>query len=266
MEDGTLPKGVAWFFGFIAALILFTILFFVFCFRTVGVGQVGLVTRFGSVVREQPSGVVVKLPWPIEHLTKLNIQTQKEQASAAAATSDLQDVTTTLALNYHIDPNHVKDLYTNVGVDYKVRIIDPAIQEAFKATSAQYDANGLLNKRPEVKAKALDVLKARLEKHFIIVDDLSIIDLQFSPQFSKAIEDKQAAQQSAQQAAYDVEKAQNQAKAAIAAAEGQAEAQRLLQSTATPLVLEKLAIDKWDGKLPTYIGQGTVFNIPLQGQ
>jgi len=185
-------------------------------------------------------------------LTKLNIQVQKEQADAAASTSDLQDVTTTLALNYHLDPNHVRDIYTKIGTEYKLRIIDPAIQESFKATSAQYSATELLTKRPEVKEKVLAVLKARLETRDIIVDDVSIVNFQFSPEFTKAIEAKQVAQQQAEQANFHLQQAQKDA-----------QAQEAQKTSLSPELLQKYAIDKWDGKMPTYIGSGSVFNIPL---
>lgn len=248
----------------VCTVLVSILLFFIFCFRIVGVGQVGLVTRFGRINREAGSGVLIKLPWPMERLSKISIQVQKEQAIAAASTSDLQDVNTTLALNYHIDPNHVKELYTSIGGDYKVRVIDPAIQEAFKATSAQFTATELLQKRPLVKERAFEILKSRLEHRNIIVDDVSIINFNFSRQFTQAIEAKQVSAQQAEQAKYEVEKAKNQAAAAIVAAQGQKTSQQLVKQTLTPELLQKYAIDKWNGVMPLYIGGGAVFNIPLK--
>lgn len=248
----------------IAAVIMLVILFFIFCFRVVGVGQEGLINQFGKVTREAQSGVVIKAPYPIQHLVKLNVQVQKEQTDASASTSDLQDVTTTLAVNYHIDPNHVKDLYTNVGTDYKNRLVDPAIQEAFKATSAQYTATQLLTERPAVKEKALEILRTRLASRNIVVDDISIVNFKFSSDFTAAIEAKQVAAQQAEQAKYNADKAANDAQAAINTAKGQAEAQRLIQTTVTAETLQKEAIAKWNGVLPTTMAGGsTVFNIPL---
>lgn len=238
-----------WIFGTIGVLIL---LFFLFCFRVVGVGQVGLVTRFGQVVREEQSGIVLKLPYPIERLQKFDVRVQKEQADAQAATADLQDVNTTLALNYHLDSQHVRNIYTDIGADYKVRIIDPALQEAFKATTADFTASELLTKRPAVKAKAYDVLKSRLHHRHIIVDDLSIVNFKFSPEFTAAIEQKQVAAQQAQQAQFNLDKARLDAQAQ--------EAQKVSLS---PELLQKYAIEKWNGTMPLYVGGGAVFNIPL---
>lgn len=245
------------------SIVVVILLFLMTCVRTIGVGRVGLITRFGKVVREERAGLILKLPFPIEQLIKLDVQVQKEQADAEASTSDLQDVKTTLALNYHLDSSRVKDIYTQVGGDYKTRIIDPALQEAFKATSAEFTASELLTKRPEVKEKALAVIKERLNKHDIIVDDLSIVNFKFSPEFTQAVEAKQAAAQQAEQAKYNVEKARNNAEAKVVEATGQAKAQSLLRENLTPEILQKQAIEVWDGKLPIYLGGGTVFNIPL---
>lgn len=242
-------NSLKWVLGTLGVLV---VLFFIFCFRVVGVGQEGMVTRFGKVVRESGAGVVIKLPYPVEHLVKLNVQVQKEQVDAAASTSDLQDVTTTLALNYHLDPNHVRDVFTNIGKDYKARLIDPAIQEAFKATSAEFTATELLTKRPEVKEKALEVLKSRLEHRNIIVDDVSIVSFQFSKDFTQSIENKQVAQQNAEKAKFELDKANLDA-----------QAQNVQKASLSAELLQKYAIDKWDGKMPTYIGSGSVFNIPL---
>jgi prohibitin 1 len=250
MEESKSNKNIWVVLGTIGVLI---VLFFTLCFRVVAVGNVGLVTRFGKVVREEQAGVVIKMPWPIEKLQKLNVQVQKEQVDAAASTSDLQDVHTTLALNYHLDGSRVKDIYTQVGTDYKVRIIDPALQEAFKATSAEFTATDLLQKRPLVKEKALEVIRDRLNKHDVIVDDLSIINFKFSPEFTNAIESKQVAQQNAERAKFNLQ-----------AAETDSKAQRAQSLTLSKLYLQKQAIEKWDGKLPTYLGGGTVFNIPLK--
>lgn len=249
MEEKRINKSVV-----VSLASILTVLFlFILCFRVVGVGQVGLVTRFGKIVREEQSGVVIKAPWPVERLQKFDVRVQKEQADAQAATADLQDVNTTLALNYHLDSSHVKSIYTDIGADYKIRIIDPALQEAFKATTANFTAGELLTKRPAVKEKAFEVLRSRLNHRHIVVDDLSIVNFKFSPEFTAAIEQKQVAAQQAAQAQFNLEKARLDAQAQ--------EAQKVSLS---PELLQKYAIDKWNGKMPQYVGGGSVFNIPLQ--
>lgn len=228
--------------------IIVIVLFFVFCFRIVGVGHVGVVTRFGNVSRQSSSGIVIKAPWPIERLYMFDVKTQKDQADVEAASSDLQDVNATIVTNYHIDGNKVGDLFSTVGVDYKARIVDPAIQESFKATSAQYPIGDLVTKRSELKGKSIEVLKSRLAKRGIVVEDISITNLKFSPSFTQAIEQKQVAEQQAQQARFNLERAQIDA-----------QAQETQKTSLTPEILQKMAIEKWDGKLP----QATGGNVPF---
>src|SRR5580698_4455341 len=71
----------------------------------VGVGTVGIVTRFGRVVSELNSGLHFKEPWPFENVVGMNVQNQKVQVAATAATQDLQTVTTNVALNFNLTPD-----------------------------------------------------------------------------------------------------------------------------------------------------------------
>jgi prohibitin 1 len=245
--------------------VILIILFLMFCFRTVPVRQVGIITRFGTVNRIARPGVVVKLPWPIERLNKMDTSTQKEQQDSAAATKDLQNVSATLALNYAIDVDTAVSIFKTIGPDYKERIIVPTLQESFKSSSAKFTAQELVTQREAVKGQAYNVIRDRLQKYGIRVVDLNIVNFNFSPEYAKAIEDVQVANQKVAQARQELETTKVQAEKDIAAAQGAAEAQRLQQQTLTADLLQKMAIDKWDGKLPTtQAGQGTIFNIPVK--
>lgn len=232
--------------------LLAIVLLFMLCFRTVEAGQVGVITRFGEIDREANSGIVIKLPWPIEKLEKLDVRIQKQQEEASAATADLQDVRATLALNYALNRGSALEVYKSIGTEYRDRIVVPAVQESFKAATAQYTASELLTKRAEVKGKALEAIKKRLEPYGVRIEDLNIVDFSFSDEFRKAIEAKQVAAQEAERAKFNLDRARLDA-----------EAQNVQKASLSPEFLQKQAIEKWDGKLPTYLGNGTVFNIPL---
>jgi prohibitin 1 len=217
---------------------------------TVGTGKVGVVTQFGQVTgREMGEGLAFKVPW--QQVTVYDVRVQKEESRAQAATNDLQDVSSVLALNYHLDRGRISDIHRRLGPDYKVRIVDPAVQEVFKSASAKFTAAQLITNRAEVKNDVVTSLKSRLESRGIVVDDLSIVDFQFSPDFAKAIEQKQVAQQNAERAQFTLQQAQKDA-----------EAQAAQKASLTPEILQKQAIEKWDGHLPTYLGQNSVFGIP----
>jgi regulator of protease activity HflC (stomatin/prohibitin superfamily) len=250
---------------FVVIAIFAILFFFVLCFRTVGAGEVGIITRFGDVDRTAQPGIALKLPWPIERLVKMETRVQKEEQESAAATADLQDVKATLAVNYALDSETAINVYKTIGPEYKERIIIPAVQESFKAASADYTANQLVTERTAVKNAAYEVIKSRLGKFGIRVVDVNIVNFSFSPEFNSAIEQVQVANQQVAQAKQQLEKARVDAETKIAQAQADAEAQRLQQQTLTPELLQKYAIDKWNGVLPTtQAGDGTIFSIPTR--
>lgn len=237
----------------IAAIVLFAIITTATSVRIVGTGQVGVVTQYGRVTgRELNEGMSLVLPWGINSVTMYDIKVQKESVNSTAASKDLQDVSSQIVLNYQLERGSVSKIHQTIGARY-VTIVTPAINEVFKAASAEYTASELITERSKVKTQAQAILSDRLQPYGIKVSELSIVDFKFSDNFSKAIEEKQVAQQNAERAKFNLD-----------AAKTDAEAQRAQSETLTQEYLQKQAIEKWDGKMPTYLGGGTVFNIPLQ--
>lgn len=237
----------------IIAVLVLVVITAITSIRTVGTGQIGVVTTYGKVTgRELDEGLHFVLPWGINDVTIYDVKVQKETVNSTAASADLQDVSSEIVLNYKLNRGSVSKIHQTIGAYYVSTIINPAINEVFKAASAKYTASELITDRNKLKAEAQDTLDARLKPYGIQVEQLSITNFSFSSSFSKAIEDKQVAQQNAERAKFNLE-----------AAKTDAEAQRVQSETLTSGYLQKMAIEKWDGKLPTYMGSGTVFNIPL---
>lgn len=238
----------------ISAIALILLITFFSSIRVVGTGQVGVVTQYGRVTgRELNEGLSFVAPWGINNVATYDVKVQKESVTSTAASEDLQDVSSEIVLNYNIERNSVSKVHQTIGVAYVDKIISPAINEIFKAASAEYTASELITKRSELKNVAQKALTERLAPYGINVSQLSIVDFKFSENFSKAIEEKQVAQQNAERAKFNLD-----------AAYTDAQAQKAQSETLTAEYLQKQAIEKWDGKLPTYLGSGTVFNIPLQ--
>lgn len=232
----------------LGAIFLFIILFG--SWFVVGAGEIGVVTRFGEVKRVADSGFNFKIPL-VESVTKMDTRIQKEEATSSAVTKDLQDVEATLALNYSIDKETALKLFKEVGVNYKDNVVIPVLHESFKAGTAQYTAESLITNRSEAKEKILEVIKDRLSKYGIVINDLNITNLNFSEAFNKAIEEKAVAQQQVEKAKQDLERVKVEAEQKVAQAQADAEAQKLQQQTLTDLMIKKMWIEKWDGKLPT---------------
>ena len=231
---------------------------------TVPAGFVGVVTRFGAVQRIVQPGFGIKIPL-VEDVVKMDVRTQKDQTDATADSIDLQAVTSTIAVNYNLDPQYASQVYSSVGTDYADILIAPAIQNIFKATTAQFTAEQLIDQREAVRSKAEASLKSQLAQYHVIVLNFNIVNFNFSDQFNQAIEAKQVAQQQVETAKQLLAKAQVDAQTAVAQAQGQADAQKALKDAGslTPEYLEFLAIQKWNGDLPAVVSGSTTPFIDL---
>ena len=155
----------------------------------------GVLVKFGAIDTSVSlsEGIHFVLPFR-DTIVQFEVRTQKIVEDTNAASKDLQNVATQVALNYHVDPNEVPNLYKQVGFDYSNRLIVPAIQESVKQVTAQYNAEELVSKREVVKDAVLQTIKSRLAPYHIIVDTISITDFRFSDQFVSAVEAKVVAQ------------------------------------------------------------------------
>ena len=234
-------------------------------YAVVGAGERGVVfSKFGGVQeRVLGEGIQFKLPF-IEDVIPVDVKIKKSETGSTASTKDLQTVSSTIALNYHIDPGAVNTVYQEIGIFFKERIIDPAVQEAVKGVSAQYTAEELITRRADVKEGIKASLTERLIAFNMVVDEFNIVDFSFSNTFNQAIEAKQTAEQQALKAQRDLERIRIEAEQKIAQAEAEAESQRLQRATITPTLLQLRAIEKWDGHFPQVIGQAMPF-IDLKG-
>src|ERR671912_110764 len=246
--------------------------------RTVDAGNRGVLVQFGNVdtSKSLDEGLHFVVPFR-DNVVQMEVRTQKIVESTTSASKDLQDVSTQVALNYHLNPDKAQVVYQQLGFDYPNRVITPAIQESVKQVTARFNAEELITKRETVK----DQITARLAAYNIVVDAISITDFQFSQLFKQAVEAKVSAQQRALQAQNElrriqIEAQQNEAQAIgeqkaniaraegikqsnVLQAEGEAQAITLIdqQLRNNPTYLEWLKATKWDGVLPLVTGGGS---------
>lgn len=247
----------------IAALVL--TLFIFKPWVQIGAGERGVVQNFGAVQDiVLNEGIHFRVP-VMQKVILMDVKIQKAITDAASASSDLQDVDLSVALNYHIIPDKANLVYQTIGIEFKERIIDPAIQEVMKAVSARYTAEELITKRPAVSTEMQEALTSRLLNSNISVDAFSIVSFSFSQTFTDAIEAKQTAEQNALKAKRDLDRIRVEADQTIAAATAEAEALRLQKMNISPDLIElrKIeanlkAIEKWNGILPQVTGAGAI--------
>ncbi|HSG04937.1 MAG TPA: prohibitin family protein, partial [Nitrospiria bacterium] len=216
-------------------------------------------SKFGGVKeRILDEGLRFKIPF-VEDIIPVDVRVQKSQTDAAAASKDLQTVSSTIAMNFHVDPDKANVVYQEIGLFFKDRVIDPAVQESVKAVVALFTAEELITRRPEVRDQIKGVLTGRLLDFNIIVDEFNIVDFAFSRGFNEAIEAKQTAEQSALKAKRDLDRIKIEAEQMITRAKAEAESQRIQRETISPIILELRAIEKWDGHFPQVVGGALPF-------
>ena len=227
-------------------------------------GTVGIVVRLGEA---QPNALEEGIHFVIPLITQvheLNVKIQKAEVKTAAASKDLQTVNAAIVVNYRVDNVKAVTLFREIGMHYLSTVIEPAIQEAFKADSAKYTAEELITERSAVSQGIRESISERLRPFGVIVDAVNITNFDFSEEFNRAIEAKMTAVQRALQAEREldrfkyeaqqkVETARGEAEAIMEKAKAEAEALSLKKQYATMELIWLSAAEKWDGKLPTHL-------------
>jgi regulator of protease activity HflC (stomatin/prohibitin superfamily) len=256
-------------------------------FATIPAGHRGVVIRFsavtGTILNE---GLQMKLPF-FDSVVKMSVQTEKYETGAASASRDLQDVNTTIALNWRLDPSMAAEVYRTLGTEYIPRIAAPAVQETIKQVTAKYIAEDLILKRETVKDEIQENLSNRLLQRGIITETVSITEFKFSATFVAAIEAKVAAEQAVWESRNKLERvkveaeqaeaaAVGEADARIAKAEGEAEyirvvtdaqvaANNAIAGSLTPQVLQYILLDRLGDDIKVMVipsGQGLDLVLP----
>jgi regulator of protease activity HflC (stomatin/prohibitin superfamily) len=217
----------------------------------------------------------------------MSVQTEKYETQSSAITNDLQDVSTTIALNWKLDPGMSAEVYRTLGLEFIDRIAAPAIQETIKQITARYNAEDLILRREEVKNAITESLANRLRERGIITELVSITNFQFSDTFTAAIEAKVAAEQAVLEATNKLERvkveaqqreaeARGEADARIAKAKGEAEyirvvteaqvvANQAISESLTPEILQYILLDRLGEDIKIMVipsGQGLDLVLP----
>jgi regulator of protease activity HflC (stomatin/prohibitin superfamily) len=258
-------------------------------YTQVNSGSMGVVYNQGKAVRAIAPGPHLVMPF-LETVSPVSNKTLVWQPNEDGASNDLQRVTTQVTLAYHFDPNYAIYFATQLisaepnSVENKV--VNPAIVEAVKAVTAQFNATDLIQKRAQVRDAIEAMVKTRLAQYHIVAETVSITDFQFTKEYNDSIEAKVKAQQDAERAenelvktkveaqkteaeakgvaAANVAAAEGEAKAIMFKADAQAKANRELAASITPELILNKAVEKWDGVRPMVEGgkSGLLLQLP----
>lgn len=280
-SDEKKPKFVAW--PLLIAFVLSVILFIVSCIAVVPTGYTGILTTFGRVEdRTVSSGINFIAPW--QEVVKMDNRIQKQEFESAAFSSDLQEASYAVTINYSIDQTAARDIYKTVGTDYYSTVMFGPIQDNIKTIFAKYTAESLIGNRDILSQKVTDSVAADMERYGINVVSIAIRDIDFTDTFTNAVEAKQVAaqnklkaeteqaqktmeeEQTAKRAIIaanaeaekaiiaanaDLEVVKVQAEAALYAGEKEAEMNKRIGESLNGNVIDYYWIKQWNGQLPT---------------
>lgn len=229
---------------------------------TVPAGRRGVLTTWGKV-DPIPYGEGLHFVSPVgQRVEMVNVQTLMGQVDADSASKDLQTVHARISLNFHVTPEKAAVLYQTLGVGYWDSVIVPSLQEAVKAATAKFTAEELITKRPDVRELIRAALSTRLAPHDITVDELSIVNFNFSPSFNQAIEAKVTAAQQKLKAEMDLQRIDVEAQQKISMARAEAETIKIqaeaVKAQGGAEYVQLKAIEKWNGALPQTTAGGAL--------
>lgn len=251
-----------------AVILIIVAILGIFSFHPVDAGHVGVVTSFGEIQQNTlKPGLNFLAPF-VYGVTDVDTRVRgidyKGDNKLAAASKEYQDVIVEGTLNLHVDPNAAVNLVQNVGLDYDQKLVSPFLANSLKEVTVKYAIGDVLAQRQQIRTQTIDLLKAKLAPYGIVVDDFAISNIDFSPEYKAAIEAKQVAEQQVltekqilEQAKIKADQvrttAQGAADSVIIAAKAQAEANRLLQLSLTPELLQYTLIQKLAPTIQTMI-------------
>ncbi len=254
---------------FIAIVILF-VAFIMFCnpIAIVGVGERGVKVTLGRVSPQSYSeGVHFVTPF-ISKIHVMNVKTQKLSTPTEVYTKDIQQARISYVVNYNLMPNHVHEMYREVGKNYVDTILMPAIEGNIKDVIGKWNAQDLVANRATATADILNKLQTQLEKRYISVTSFQIIDINYSEVFERAIESKVTAEQEALKAKNKTVQVEEEAKQKLISAQAEAKSMQIRATALTQnkALVEYEAVQKWNGKLPEYMMGGSIpfINMPIK--
>ncbi len=257
----------------VAIIVLIVIVVMLFsCFTVIDAGHTGVVLTFGKVgdtVLQE--GLHLKVPFA-QSIVAIDNRIVKLEVTTEAFSKDLQTISSVVAINYHINKDASHSIYKEVGLGYQDVLITPAINEVLKAVTAQYTAIELVSSRSTVSILLDEQMNEKLNSYGIFVNEINIINWDFSSEYITAVEAKQVAEQNLIKTRTEQEQAlviantdaqrieiaaQAEANQILILADAQAESNRILSESLSDALIQYRTVDKWNGELPMVTSGGT---------
>ena len=211
------------------------------CMAVVGTGQVAVVTRFGNVVGVEGQGFHLKTP--VDSYNMVDVTQQQVTAEYSTATKDNQSLTQEVTAQVVVRPDAAGDLYARFLGNHMDGIVSPVLADGFKNATAKYSIEEVISARDALSADMLASVAPKLEPYGIEVVSVEIANVTLPEEYKAAVERQKVAERD--QVTAEVERQ---------TAEIEAEKNRIMADSLSEENFQKLFYERWDGKLPLYVG------------
>ncbi|MDR2556554.1 MAG: prohibitin family protein [Bacteroidales bacterium] len=229
-----------------AVIALFALIVFLYSYSIIPSGKVGVLSTMGKI-SDSPltDGFNLIAPF-VQSVTKVDCKTQKVEEEVSTYTKDIQPSNLRYALNYSIKKDYATKLWKEVGAEHVEKILNPAIYGTIKDVVGKWEAKDLVSNREKAAEEILMSLK-NVSKYYEITA-FNFVDIDYSDEFEKVIEQKVAAEQEALKQINRTRSIEEQAKQQVIAAEAEAKAMKIKAEALAynQRLVEYEAVLKWN--------------------
>ena len=238
------------------------------CGEIIDSGHRGVKKSFGKVKQESLSeGFYFYFPFSTS-IDEIDARIKKINLATSVYTRDVQQAKIQYVVNIGLDGSKVHTLYTNYGIrsdgaeseDLQQKVIIPAVTASIKAVFGKWNATDVISNRQKVTESISNLVQKKLESKYIIFSNFEITNIDYADNFEKAVEDKVVAIQRAEEAKNTTVRIREEAQQKLISAKAEAESMKIRARalSSNKNLVEYEAVQKWDGKLPTYTGGGAM--------
>lgn len=164
-------------------------------------------------------------------------------------------------VEYYIERDNARTVFLRYRKDIKSlerSAILSEVKNAYKDVCGLYETDSLINNRPQFEKEVEQLLSSRLKERGFTLSNIQS-SVKPNDAMQAAINKKNISVQISLQKLNELEAAKAEAAKKVVEAEGEAKANKIIIEAINDKLLEKMAIEKWDGKLPQVTNSGTPF-------